>query len=160
VCILTPRQGSTFYKFSGLESYRAWKQTLFYVRNSGATDFINLSAYIPGATSRANWKFNPKQGHVETNRIVRYMKELNENTDISSDDIVRTFVSRRVLPLQRRAHKISQMSGQRDPTRITTFGLCKSDVVLKARQICKTKMSVDWKWGLQPLCCKRPLRPK
>jgi hypothetical protein len=130
------------------------------VRNSGSSDFINLPAYGPDALSRANWRHNPKEGNVETNWIVRYIKELNDTTNISFDDIIRAFVSRRVLPLQRRAHKISQMSGQRDPTRITTFGLCKSDVVLKARQICKTKMSVDWKWGLQPLCCKRPLRPK
>jgi hypothetical protein len=28
-CILTPRQGSPFYKFSGLESCRAWQQAFF-----------------------------------------------------------------------------------------------------------------------------------
>jgi hypothetical protein len=159
-CILTLRQGSPFYKFSGLESCRAWQQTFFYVRNSGPSDFINLPAYAPGAPSRANWRYNPKDGHVETNRIIRYMKELNDNTDISSDDIVRVFLSRRVLPLQRRAHKISQMSGRRDPTRITTFGLRRSDVVLKARQICKTKMPVDWKWGLKPLSRRCPPSPR
>ncbi|KAM0907458.1 hypothetical protein ACQ4PT_016110 [Festuca glaucescens] len=155
-CILMPRQGSPFYKFTGLESCRAWQETFFYVRNAGTSDFMNLPAYLPGAPARTNWRFNPKEGHVETNRIIRYMKELNDNTDISSDDIVRAFLSRWVLPLQRRAHKIGQMSGRRDPTRITTFGLRKSDVVLKARQICKTKMPVDWKWGLQPLSRKRP----
>jgi hypothetical protein len=126
-----------------LESCRAWQQTFFYVRNSGSADLINLPAYAPGAPSRANWKFNTKDGHVETNRILQHVKDLNETTSINSDDIVCAFVSHRVLPLQRRAHKISQMSGRRDPTRITTFGLCKSDVVLKARQICKTKMLVD-----------------
>jgi hypothetical protein len=124
--------------------------------NSGSLDFINLSPYVPDAPSRANWRFNPKEGHVETNRLVRYIKELNETTGICSDDIVHAFVSRWVLPLQRRAHKISQMSGRKDPTRITTFGLSKYDVVLKARQICKTKMPVDWKCGLQPLSRKRP----
>ncbi|KAM0917053.1 hypothetical protein ACQ4PT_009790 [Festuca glaucescens] len=155
-CILTPRQGSPFYKFSGLESCRAWQQTFFYVRNSGSSDFINLPAYVPGEPSRANWRFNPKEGHVETNRIVRYMKKLNDTTDICSDDIVRAFVSRRVLPLQRRAHKISQMSGRKDPTRITTFGLSRSDVVLKAKQICRTEMPADWKWGLQPFSRRHP----
>jgi hypothetical protein len=75
------------------------------------------------------------------------MKELNNNTNISSDDIVRAFLSRRVLPLQRRTHKIGQMCGRRDPTRITTIGLRKSDVVLKAKQICKTQMLADWTWG-------------
>ncbi|KAM0903733.1 hypothetical protein ACQ4PT_018495 [Festuca glaucescens] len=155
-CILTPRQGSPFYRFTGLESCRAWQETFFYVRNAGTSDFINLPAYLPGAPARTNWRFNPKEGHVETNRIIRYMKELNDNTNISSDDIVRAFISRRVLPLQRRAHKIGQMSGRRDPTRITTFGLRKSDVVLKAKHICKTKMPPNWKWGLQPLSRKRP----
>ncbi|KAM0880544.1 hypothetical protein ACQ4PT_033494 [Festuca glaucescens] len=155
-CILTPHQGSPFYRFTGLESCRAWQETFLYVRNAGTSDFINLPAYLPGAPARTNWRFNPKEGHVETNRIIRYMKELNDNTNISSDDIVRAFISRRVLPLQRRAHKIGQMSGRRDPTRITTFGLRKSDVVLKAKQICKTKMPVNWKWGLKPLSRKRP----
>ncbi|KAK1625832.1 hypothetical protein QYE76_000147 [Lolium multiflorum] len=87
-CILTPRQGSPFYKFSGLESCRSWQQTFFYVKNLSPIDFINLPAYAPGAPSRANWKFNPKDTHVETNRIIRFMGELNRNTGISADDIV------------------------------------------------------------------------
>ncbi|KAM0895906.1 hypothetical protein ACQ4PT_023558 [Festuca glaucescens] len=154
--ILTPRQGSPFYKFTGLESCRAWQETFFYVRNAGISDFINLPAYFPGAPARNNWRFNPREGHVETNRIVRYMEELNDTIDICADDIVRAFISRRVLPLQRRVHKICQMTGRKDPTRITTFSLRKSDVVLKAKQICKTKMPVDWKWGMQPFSRRHP----
>jgi hypothetical protein len=76
------------------------------------------------------------------------MEMLNDTTGICADDIVRTFVSRGVLPLQHRAHKIRQVTGRKDPSRITTFSLSKSDVVLKAKQICKIKMLVDWKWGL------------
>jgi hypothetical protein len=78
------------------------------------------------------------------------METLNDTTNICADDIVRAFVSRRVLPLQRRTHKMCQMTGRFDPTRITTFPLSKSDVVAKAKQICKTKMQVEWKWGMQP----------
>ncbi|KAM0901262.1 hypothetical protein ACQ4PT_020094 [Festuca glaucescens] len=155
-CILTPRQGSPYYKFTGLESCRAWQETFFYVRNSGPSDFINLPAYLPSAPARTNWRFNPKDRHVETNRIIRYMEKLNDTTNICADDIVRAFISRRVLPLQRRAHKICQMTGRKDPTRITTFPLRKSDVVLKTKQICKTKMPVDWKWGMQPFSRRHP----
>jgi hypothetical protein len=155
-CILTPRQGSTFYRFTGLESCRAWQETFFYVRNSGPSDFINLLAYIPGAPAKTNWRLNQKEGHDETNRIVWYMETLNDTTNICADDIVHTFVSRRVLPLQRRAHKICQLTRQFDPTRITTFPLSKFDVVAKAKQICKTNMPVDWKWGMQPQSCQRP----
>jgi hypothetical protein len=139
-----------------LESCRAWQQTFFYVKNNGSADFINLSAYAPGAPSQANWKFNPEDTHVETNRIIWFMRDLNKNTGICLDDIIRAFISRRFLPLQRRAHKIGEMRGRWDTTRITSFGLSKSDVVLKAKQICKTQMPAEWNWGLQPLSRQPP----
>jgi hypothetical protein len=69
------------------------------VRNSGPVDFINLPAYVPGAPARTNWQYNPQNNHDETNRIVRYIKKLKKDTDLSADDIVRAFVSRWVLPL-------------------------------------------------------------
>jgi hypothetical protein len=51
------------------------------------------------------------------------------------------------------------MIGRFDHTRITTFRLSKADVVSKAKQLCKKKMPVDWKWGLEPhsaYACRRP----
>ncbi|KAM0901505.1 hypothetical protein ACQ4PT_019952 [Festuca glaucescens] len=158
-CIITPRQKSPYYKLSGFESCWKWQQTFFYVKNSGPVDLINLPAYVPGEPARTNWQYNPGDGHEETNRIIRYLKKLKRDTDLCADDIVRTFIWRRVLPLQRRAHKICQMSGRFDPTRITTFWLSKADMVAKAKQICKTKMPVEWKWGLQPYSRRHPSSP-
>jgi hypothetical protein len=143
-CIITPRQKSPYYKLSGLEICRKWQQTLFYVKNSGPTDLINLPAFVPGDPSRTNWQFNPRNSHDETDRIVRFIGKLKEHNELTTDDLVRTFIARRVLPLQRRAHKICQMIGRFDPTRITTFRITRADVVAKARLISKTKMSVDW----------------
>jgi uncharacterized protein YijF (DUF1287 family) len=84
------------------------------------------------------------------------MEQLNKDTGICADDIIRVFISRRVLPLQRRAHKMSQMSGSRDPTKMTSFALSKPDVVLKAKQICQTDMPANWSWGLLPLSFNNP----
>jgi hypothetical protein len=106
--------------------------------------------------SKANWRFNPGTNHIETNRIVRFMEGLMKDTDICSDDIIRVFISRRVLPLQRRAHKMSQMYGRRDPTKITSCTLSAEDVALKARQIFQTDMPMDWSWGLLPLSSTNP----
>jgi hypothetical protein len=53
-CILTPRQGSTYYRFTGLEYCRAWQETFFYVRNKGSSDFINLPAFNPATPSKTN----------------------------------------------------------------------------------------------------------
>ena len=81
---------------------------------------------------------------------------LQEDHEPTADDIVRTFITHRILPLQRRVHKICQMSGPLDPTRISTFELSKPDVVVKVKAIAKTKMSVDWKWGLEPFSRTNP----
>jgi hypothetical protein len=155
-CIIGSRQGSPFFKFSGLESCRAWQETFFYVKNTGEADLINLPAFNPAVPTKVNWSFNPKTNHIETNRIIRFMDNLMKETNISSDDIIRTFISRRVLPLQRRANKISEMYGPRDPTKITGLPLSKEDIVLKARQICQTDMPMDWEWGLLPLSSTNP----
>jgi hypothetical protein len=84
---------------------------------------------------------------------------LQKEKEPTADDIERTFITRRVLPLQRRVHKICQMSGRLDPTRITIFKLSKRDVLAKVKAIAKTQMSADWKWGLKPFFA-RTLCPK
>ncbi|KAK1643844.1 hypothetical protein QYE76_061649 [Lolium multiflorum] len=155
-CIIGSRQGSPFFKFTGLESCRLWQGTFFYVRNSGAADLINLPPFNPAPPRKINWSYNPKTDHIETNRVVRFMKELMKDTDICSDDVIRAFISHRVLPLKRRAHKMSEMYGPGDPTKITGLPLSKKDIVLKARQICQTAMPDDWEWGLRPLSSTNP----
>ncbi|KAK1645178.1 hypothetical protein QYE76_062983 [Lolium multiflorum] len=127
-CIVGSRQGSTFFKFTGLESCRAWQGTFFYVKNNGRANLIDLPPFQVGPPSRANWSYNPKTDHAETNRVVRFMASLKKETNICSDDIIRTFISRRVLPLKRRVHRMSEMYGPGDPTKITGRPLSKKDV--------------------------------
>ncbi|KAK1653523.1 hypothetical protein QYE76_071328 [Lolium multiflorum] len=155
-CIVGSRQGSTFFKFTGLESCRAWQGTFFYVKNNGRANLIDLPPFQVGPPSRANWSYNPKTDHAETNRVVRFMASLKKETNICSDDIIRTFISRRVLPLKRRVHRMSEMYGPGDPTKITGRPLSKKDVVRKAKQICQTAMPFEWEWGLLPLSTTNP----
>ncbi|KAK1685581.1 hypothetical protein QYE76_046429 [Lolium multiflorum] len=155
-CIVGSRQGSTFLKFSSLESCRAWQGTFFYVKNSGRANLIDLPPFQAGPPSKTNWSYHPKTDHAETNRVVRFLASLKKETNICSDDIIRTFISRRVLPLKRRAHRMSEMYGPGDPTKITGRPLSKKDVVRKAKQICQTAMRFDWEWGLLPLSTTNP----
>ncbi|KAK1691918.1 hypothetical protein QYE76_008615 [Lolium multiflorum] len=155
-CIVGSRQGSPFFKFTGLESCRAWQGTFFYVKNNGRANLIDLPPFQVGPPSRANWSYNPKTDHAETNRVVRFMASLKKGTNICSDDIIRTFISRRVLPLKRRVHRMSEMYGPGDPTKITGRPLSKKDVVRKAKQICQTAMPFEWEWGLLPLSTTNP----
>ncbi|KAK1667606.1 hypothetical protein QYE76_055765 [Lolium multiflorum] len=155
-CIVGKRQGSPFFKFDGLESCRAWQETFFYVSNDGAPNLIDLPAYDPAPPRQVNWKYSPGSSDPVTNRVVRYIEKLKRETDLCSDDIIRTFISRRVLPLKRRAHKMCEMYGPGDPTKITGLPLSKKDVVRKAKQICKTAMPFDWEWGLRPFSSTNP----
>jgi hypothetical protein len=68
----------------GLESCRKWQRTFFYV----------LPTYVLGNPSRANWLYNPKNTHKETNRIMEYIEGLQEDQEPTADDIVRTFTTR------------------------------------------------------------------
>ncbi|KAK1631594.1 hypothetical protein QYE76_005909 [Lolium multiflorum] len=158
-CILAPRQGSNFYKFSGLESVRTWQKTFFYVRNGGPEDFINLPAYVPGPPAMTNWMHHPKDDK-ESKRVALFVEKSREETNLCADDIIRLFLSRRVLPLQRRTHKMSQISGLRDSTRITTFSLRPGDLVLKAKQICRNTLRADGKYGLKPYSRSDPPPPR
>nr|XP_051201738.1 uncharacterized protein LOC127315277 [Lolium perenne] len=63
--------------------------------NNGAADLIDLPPFNPAPPTRANWSYNPKESHIETNRIIRFMKQLMKDTNICSDDIIRAFISRR-----------------------------------------------------------------
>jgi hypothetical protein len=60
---------------------------------------------------------------------------MNEAGLPTPDDLVRTFMTRRVSPLQRRSHKICQMSGCLDPSRMTTFELEKPEVPAQVKAI-------------------------
>ncbi|KAK1695883.1 hypothetical protein QYE76_012580 [Lolium multiflorum] len=161
-CIISKRQGSPFFEFSGLESCRLWQGTFFYVKNNGPADLICLPPFDPAPPAKTNWSYNPKESHNETNRIIRFMKQKMKDTGICSDDIIRTFISRRVLPLKRRAHRMSEMYGPGDPTKITGLPLSKKDVVLKASRFAKLLCVLTGNGASFPsaLLTLRPKKPR
>ena len=69
---------------------------------------------------------------------------------LTSDDLLRTFISRRVCPLQTRAHKICHMSGPLDPTRVSRNVLTKEQVVKRVKAITRSNMVDAWEWGVEP----------
>jgi hypothetical protein len=74
---------------------------------------------------------------------------------LTPEDIIACFISRRVSPLQRRSHKICQMSGAMDPTRHSTHELSPADILQRVKDICKTAQTI-FAWGLEPYNRDRP----
>ena len=68
------------------------------------------------------------------------------------------FVARRVLPLQGRPHLICQMSGPRDPSRMSTKEMPRKEVVNMVNYIMHCEYEEDWQFGKEPYSRANPLQ--
>ena len=148
---LSPRRFSILPRVKGSDSVKMWQRSFFYVKNSTPTDKIRLPEYAPGVPSnRSNWKYTPDEDVLELKLIHSQIVELKDK-GLTSDDILRCFISRRISPLQLRTHKICYTSGRLDPNRTSVHILDKYEIYKRVKAIAATKM-VDshWRWGLKP----------
>jgi hypothetical protein len=149
------RKGSDFSKIELLESCKKWQKTFFYMKNTTEVDLISLSEYadVP-PNDMKNWTYNPRNTVGIVNALHWVMGEL-QNAGLTPEDIIACFVSWRVSPLQRRSHKICQMSGAMDPTQHSMHELSPADILWWVKDICKTTQTV-FAWGLEPYSRDRP----
>jgi hypothetical protein len=101
-----------------------------------------------------NWSYNLKTTVMSVNALHRVKGELRD-ASLTPQDLVACFISRRVSPLQRRSHKICQMSGPMDPTWHSTHELTSADILRRIKDICKSSQAT-FTWGLEPYSRDRP----
>jgi hypothetical protein len=131
-------KGSDFPKIELLESCKKWQKSFFYVKNTTDVDLLNLSEYVDlPPNEMKNRTYNPKNIIGPVNALHRVKDELRD-ASLTPEDIIAYFISQRVSPLQRRSHKIFQMSGAMDPTRHSTHELSPADILRRVKDICKT----------------------
>jgi hypothetical protein len=65
-------------------------------------------------------------------------------------DLICTFISRRVLLLQKRVHKICYMSGRLDPTRTSKVQLSSEGVARRVNHVSQAHLPDNWQWGMEP----------
>ncbi|KAK1682400.1 hypothetical protein QYE76_043248 [Lolium multiflorum] len=149
-----PRAGSLFPKIPTVDSVKNWQMSFFYVKNANpAFDWINLPEYNPAPpTTRLNWGHNAKSADpdAEVNLLWDFLGECVTGGRLSAEDLLCTYMERRVLPLQGRVHKIGLMSGRLDPTRTSKVALTKAQVAHRVNNITKANMPEAWEWGLPP----------
>ncbi|KAK1680531.1 hypothetical protein QYE76_041379 [Lolium multiflorum] len=149
-----PRAGSLFPKIPTVDSVKNWQMTFFYVKNANpAFDWINLPEYNPAPpTTRLNWGHNAKSSDpdAEVNLLWDFLGECVNGGRLSAEDLLCTYIERRVIPLQGRVHKIGLMSGRLDPTRTSRVALTKAQVAHRVNNITKANMPEAWEWGLPP----------
>jgi hypothetical protein len=149
------QKGSDFPKIELLESCKKWRKSFFYVKNTTDADLLNLLPYVDEPSfEMKNWTYNLKNTVGPVNALHRIKGELRD-AGLMPQDIVACFISRRVSPLQRRSHKICQMSRAMDPTRHSTHELSPADILWWVKDICKSSQ-VTFAWGLEPYSRDRP----
>ena len=82
-----------------------WQRSFFYVENTREENLIGLPTFVTGPlTPRLNWGQTPGKRNKEVNLANARVNELIEE-GLTGDDLVATFISRRVCPLQRLSTK-------------------------------------------------------
>ncbi|KAM0863161.1 hypothetical protein ACQ4PT_044781 [Festuca glaucescens] len=150
---LYPRLDVPFPKIPTAESVKKWQTTFFYVRNEDPTkDLINLSALSPAPPAKTNWGYCPKTNDpaAEVNMLLEFLRTCVTWDRLTGTDLLCTFTSRRVLPLQQRAHKICYMSGRLDPTRTFKVPLTLEGIARQVNHVSQAHLPDNWQWGMEP----------
>ena len=109
---------------------------------------MNLSTYAPGPPAhRDSWEYYPADEDGQVQDAYAQIQKLYKEGQLRPEDLILTFLKRRVSPLQLRAHKICHMSGLLDPTRHSTFELADNFVWERLKAIAHTTLDAQWQWG-------------
>ena len=148
------RTATPFPKIPTVDSVKKWQMSFFYVRNDNPMfDWVNLPEYNPAPpTARLNWGANHKSANpdAEVNMLWDFLQECVTEGGLCAADLLCCYASRRVLPLQARAHKICHMSGRFDPTRTSKLELTPAQVAKRVNFVSQAKLPDNWNWGMEP----------
>ena len=73
-----------------------------------------------------------------------FLEECVTEGGLRAADLLCCYASRRVLPLQARAHKICHMSGRFDPTRTSKLELTNAQVAKRVNFVSQAKFPDNW----------------
>ncbi|KAM0877096.1 hypothetical protein ACQ4PT_035743 [Festuca glaucescens] len=156
---LYPRRDVSFPKIPTVDSVKKWQTTFFSLKNENpAKDLLNLPEFSPAPPAKTNWGYCPKPADpaAEVNMLLEFLGTCITRDRLTGVDLLCTFISRRVLPLQRRAHKICYMSGWLDPTRTSKVQLSLESVARRVNHISQAKLPDNWQWGMEPFSRNDP----
>uniref|UniRef100_A0ACD5U622 Uncharacterized protein n=1 Tax=Avena sativa TaxID=4498 RepID=A0ACD5U622_AVESA len=148
-CIISLRYNFLYFSFSMSGSVQYWRRRCFYIRDS-TVDGQNFGLAPFNSTQtiqqKRSWKNHILEGEVEEiEELYRRVEDLQviPEKEVNGVDIIRTFLKRRVQPLQSRAHPMFLYTGRHDPTRVAAEELSKGDLDRVLRPLLKFKAEED-----------------
>ena len=117
---------------------------------------MNLPPFrLEPPVSKTNWQSKTGHGDADLDKMVKRLKELRQE-GLEAADLVAMFIQRRVLPLQRRPHRICDMAGHLDCTRTSTMKLAGDEVRERVRAITELTIPKGWWFGMHAYTQKNP----
>ena len=81
---------------------------------------------------------------------------MTQSEGLVGADLLAAFVVRQVLQLQSRPHLICQMSGLREPSRMSTKEMPRKEVANLVNHITHCEFTEDWQFGKEPYSRDNP----
>ena len=129
---------------------------LFYVKSAEGHDALNLpECNLAPPIAELNFKY--VRAETDELRIMDNVLDALIKRKFSSDDLLRTFMARRVSPLQMRQHKICHMGDHLDPMRTSQHELSLVAIKRWVKAIASSEMADKWNWGVKPYYRERPV---
>ena len=122
---ISVRSDTKFIAFKICESVQAWRKKWFYIRDIPAAGReFGLPPFKHGETvkRKKSWKHTLTPDEIaETNQLMSRIEELQSKVglEVSSLQIMATFIRRRIQPLRAQLHPMWQYTGVDDPTRLS-----------------------------------------
>jgi hypothetical protein len=119
-----------------VSSVKKWQALFFYVKNENpANELLNLPSFSLAPPTKMNWGYchKPTDLAAQVNLLLEFLRTCITRDRLTAADLLCTFVSRRVLPLQRRSHKIGHMG-----------------VASRVNYISNARLPNNWQWGMEP----------
>src|SRR3954469_22736978 len=122
----------------------------FYVSNPPGDDrdLLNLPEFSLPPPTQHHWSEKPGETDTDVDRQMARIGELMEQ-GLTATDLVAAWLTRRVLPLQQRCHRICDVSGRRDPSRISTFQMDLDEFLRRMHSITALKVDQNFRFGLR-----------
>jgi hypothetical protein len=149
------RKTTGFPRLMGKESCKKWQCSFFYVKNlKEDVDHVNLPTFNAGGLGeRGSWSASLPGPGPNMVKILQRIIALQVEGGLKPSDLLLAFLDARVLPLQRRSHKMCFLGSDRDHTWHTSKALSAVGVAQKANKIAEVKLPAAWAWGLKPYDC-------
>jgi Putative gypsy type transposon len=151
-CCLVAAGKSKYQGPDIVQSCKDWQRTFFYVKSpDNGPDLLNLPEFsVTRPAEKYQWGLRYGVGDVDVDNQVKRVARL-ERDGLLPNDLAAAWLHARILPLQRRVHRLCDLSGPRDPTRISTCRIKMEDLCRRLRDITNSHLPEPYRFGLMYL---------